>query len=98
MVTTGRAAVRERTFGPGDLGFGKAVSGQHAQVASAEFASQLPQFFTQAVANFFPGEDEATKIFAMSALLRRLMEQMIDEGGHADEHFGLKLAEVANGT
>src|SRR5213594_3890602 len=97
MITTGRVVMWERTFGPGDLGLGKAVSSEHAQVASAELASQLPQFLAQTVADFFAGEDEASKIFAMGALLGRLMKQMVDKGGHADEDLGLKFAQVANG-
>ena len=95
MVARGGLVVRERTFGPGQLGFGEAVGSQHRQVASAQLAAQVAQLLTQAGAHFLAGQHERLEIFAMHALLGGLVKKVIDESGNTDDHVRLELADVA---
>ena len=91
MIAAGRFAGWRGTFGPRQLGFGETISCEHGDIPRAEIVRHFQKFPPRAVAGFFAAEHEAFQIFAADALLRRLMEQMIDERRHADEHFGLQF-------
>ncbi len=63
-------------------------------VRRAQFAGQFAQFVAQAVADLFSAEHNAAQALAMHAFLRRLVQQVIDKSGNANEHVGAVLAEV----
>src|SRR5438874_1963595 len=50
----------------------------------------------KAIADFLAAQNNAAQIIAVRALLRRLVQQMINKSRNTNEHIGLEFAQVAN--
>ncbi len=93
MVAGGGFIHGHRAFGERHLRLGEAVGRHHVEFARAEFDGEIAELQPHAVGHLFAAEHDAPEIFAAHAFLRRLMQDVIHEGRHPDEHVGANLAE-----
>src|SRR5882762_7731726 len=56
---------------------------------------EIAKLAADALGDFFPAQDQLAQMVAADSILHRLLENMVDEGGHADENVGLDFLDQA---
>jgi len=91
MITARRLVEAAWAFGEGCFAFGKSVSRNDIDVASAQFMGQRNQFAAHPVGNFFTAHNNSLQRFTAHILFRGLVQHVIHERRHPDDHVRLKL-------
>src|SRR5882724_3644434 len=84
---------RARALRPRHFGFGEAIRGDDIDRFRAQRGGEPGQFAARAGRHFFAAQNDSAKVGALDAFVHGLLQDVIQEGRHADDYLRLQLAD-----
>ena len=95
VIAGGARVLGEGALDPCELRLGEAVGGDYVDALRAELSREFAQFVTDSSRRFLAAEHDHLELRHPEPIGDRGLEDVIDEGGHADNHLRLDLAHEA---
>lgn len=83
-------------FGESHFGFGEAVGGHDRDIWRAHFRAEFFELAAHSGWDFFSAENEAFEVIPARSTSGAFLEEMVEEGGHSDDRFGIDLVDDAD--